>query len=157
MKRLLAIAILCLPLMAAEDTSKLVEASKEAKPKRKASKSKVITNKDVKNSKGKLTELPERPLPAGANETKGPSPLDLQDEQHRARMEAQKRLEDAAKNVADLEKKLEQVEQSYYEENDPKRRDEVIRMEFATTKGALEKARLELVGATDALNKIPKP
>lgn len=137
--------------LGAGDTSKLVEAGKENKAKRKASKSKVITNKDVKNSKGKLTELADKPLPPVDKKADTTETIEQQDARYRARLEAEERVDAAAKKVADLEKKLEDLERRYYEENDPIHRDEVILKKFVDTTAELEKARLELTEAA------PKP
>jgi hypothetical protein len=158
MKRLAIVVLaLTLPLAADTDTSRLVEASKKAKPKRKASTSKVITNKDVKNSKGKLIELAEKPLPPVEKKADGPSALQQQDERHKARLDAQDRVGAAAKRVTDLEKRLADIEQSYFEANDPNHRDSVIRKKFADARRDLEKARQELLAAAGTLDSIAKP
>jgi hypothetical protein len=159
MKRLLTAGIFCIAAtVVAADTSKLVDASKEAKPKRKASKSKVITNEDVKNSKGKIIELQEKPLPpVEKKKTDGPTTLQQQDERHRTRLEAEGRVDGAARKVAELEKELEQIEQSYFEEDDPDVRDAVIPKKFTETKRALDQARAALFEAAGELDRITKP
>ncbi|HUP50714.1 MAG TPA: hypothetical protein VNA04_18210 [Thermoanaerobaculia bacterium] len=129
-------------------TADLVAAAKEAKEKRKKSSTKPITNADVKNSKGKLIILPAR---EGADipdekEEQGLSPLAQQDLDRRLRIERMEERADAEKKVAALERELESLEQRYYEENDPDRRDKLIRKQFAATKKALEAARAELEG-----------
>ena len=145
---------------AGEDTgapSKLIEAAKEAKAKRKASTSKPITNKDVKKSKGKLIVLPEKPLPAGEKPDNGLSPMQEQDKRYQARLAAQDQVDEMAKKVSELEKKLEDLEQKYYEASDPNHRDDVIRKAFGETKRELDKARLDLFAAAQTLDGINKP
>ncbi len=132
----------------------LVETAKQTKAKRKTSSTKVITNKDVKKSKGKLIVLstPVGDKPAAPAETVGP--LEKQDARYRERKEAQERLDTAQKKVDGLQKELESIEQQYYEENDPNYRDQVIQKRFAQTKRQLEDARHVLADARDALKKI---
>jgi hypothetical protein len=155
-----AIAMLCVaacfstPIFAQEKTATtqdLVKAAKDAKAKRKQSSSKVITNKDVKTSKGKLIVLntPAAKTPAVKTETAGP--LEKQDATFRQRKEAQARIDVAQKKVDDLQKELDAIEQRYYEENDPTYRDQVIQQRFAQTKRQLDDARHELADARDAL------
>ncbi len=139
--------ILLIALLLLSDTTALVDASKNAKEKRKKSSTKVITNADVKKSKGKLAEKP------ATTSTAEPAPAESLTEKHEA--DRKKRLEtDAAKavldkQVADLEAKLAAVEQSYYEENDLNRRDTEIVRRFAHVKKQLEAAR----AAREALGK----
>jgi NAD-dependent DNA ligase len=68
--------------------------------------------------------------------------------QHTAEMKAaavaEKVQADATKKVADLEKELAAIEQSYYEENDPAYRDDVIKKKFEQKKTELETARAAL-------------
>ncbi len=135
-------------------TTSLVETAKQSKAKRKTSSTKVITNKDVKKSKGKLIVLstPAGDKPAAPAETVGP--LEKQDARYRQRKEAQERLDTAQKKVDGLQKELDSIEQRYYEENDPNYRDQVIQKRFAQTKRQLEDARHELADARDVLKKI---
>lgn len=132
----------------------LVETAKQTKARRKTSSTKVITNKDVKKSKGKLIVLstPVGDKPAAPTETTGP--LQKQDTKYRQRKEAQEHLDTTQKKVDGLQKELESIEQQYYEENDPNYRDQVIQKRFAQTKRQLEDARQELADARDALKKI---
>lgn len=158
MKRILILVILLAATASwAGDTSKLVEVGKANKPKRKASTTKVITDKDVKKSKGKLIVLPAKPLPPAAKPAAGPGAIAQQDARHHSRVEVQSRIDTATKNVSQLEKQLETTEQRYYEENDPSHRDDVIRNKFAETKRKLEGARKELADARDAMQRIDKP
>ena len=55
------------------------------------------------------------------------------------------------KKVADLDKSLNLIEQSFYAENDPNYRDDVIQKRFEQTKRQLGDARKELADARDAL------
>jgi len=141
-----------------KDTSKLVDTAKESKEKRKKSTSKVITNEDLKKSKGKLIELSEKDLPkVEPKKSDGPTMLQKQDAELKARREAEVRLAAAEKEVADLERDLVRVEQSYFEENDPNVRDTQITQRFADTKAKLEKARAELKLARAALEEPKNP
>ena len=159
MKRLVIMLAMWLATAAwAGDTSKLVETAKANKPKRKASTTKVITDKDVKKSKGKIIVLPEKPLPAAAKPADpGPDPIAQQDARHHARVELQDRIDTAAKNVARLEKQLETTEQRYYEENDPSYRDDVVRRKFTETRQKLEDARKELADFREAMQRLNRP
>ncbi|HSP17794.1 MAG TPA: hypothetical protein VLV78_23820 [Thermoanaerobaculia bacterium] len=138
---------------AAAPSPSLVETAKQSKAKRKTSTTKVITNKDVKKSKGKLIVLstPVDKKPAAPTETTGP--LQKQDANIRERNEAQERVTAAEKKVKGLQKELEALEQQYYQENDPNYRDHVIQQRFAQTKRQLEDAQHDLANARDTLKK----
>jgi len=146
------IAILLL-LATQTDTTAMVDAAKDAKAKRKKSTSKVITNEDVKKSKGKIVELSEKDLPKvdAKKTTTGPTMLEQQDAELKARHEAETRVAKVEKSVADLEQEMVRIEQSYFEENDPNVRDTVITRRFAETKSKLETAKQELEAARAAL------
>lgn len=139
------ILILILAMAAAGETKDLVEAAKEAKSKRKAPSTKVITNADVRKSTGKLIVLPAKPETA-VDEKAAPatSTLEQHDADYRARLELDEKLAAVAKKVAELERELEQIEYRYYEENDPDRRDQVIRQHFNEKRQQLEIARKQL-------------
>ena len=126
-------------------TKDLVAAAKEAKNKRKKPETKVLTNADVKKAKGTLIELKS---PAGEAAAESPevlpAPLELQDEQRRKRMELEAKIAEVEKTIGALERQLELIEQRYYEENDPDRRDKLIRPQFEEKKKELEGARAEL-------------
>ena len=148
------IAILLL-LATQSDTTALVDAAKDAKAKRKKSTSKVITNEDLKKSKGKIIQLSEKDLPKIEKKADGPTLLEKQAADRKLRDEVVVRLAAAEKAVVDLESEMVRIEQSYFEENEPNVRDTVIAQRFAETKTKLEKARLELAAARaahDALN-----
>ncbi|HET7437601.1 MAG TPA: hypothetical protein VFN10_23050 [Thermoanaerobaculia bacterium] len=118
----------------------LVAAAKANKAKRKASTTKVITNADVKKSKGTVIEL-KGDKPAAA--PLGPSSIEKQEAERRAREANAIRLDAATKKVAELEKQLAQLEQKYFEENDPDVRDRVIRKQFDDVKAQLDAVRQE--------------
>ena len=144
MKIVLPVAC-CLLFAFAQDQpdSELVAAAKKAKEGRVAIPRKVITNADVKKSKGKLIELPP-------GKTIAVAPLDQRTsiEKHDAAMKAaaaEERVDAAAQpKVAELEKELAAIEQDYYDENDPTFRDDVIRKKFEVKKRELDQARAAL-------------
>jgi hypothetical protein len=118
------------------ETEELVDAAKDAKARRKSPTSKVITNADVKKSKGKLIELPVKDLPV--EEKAAPVDRDLE---YRQRRELEEKIAVATAKVEELEKELRDLESRYYEENDPDRRDHVIRKRFEETQKQLNEAR----------------
>ena len=134
----------------------LVSAAKDAKGKRKQPSTKVLTNADVKKSKGKLIVLSskEEKPPESAKEVDPLTPLQRHDANHRERLLVDEKLRAAQTKVADLEKELLAIEQRYYEENDPDRRDRIIRVKFEETRKALEGARAELEAVR---SKDPEP
>ena len=134
-------------------TDDLVKAAKTAKAKRRQPTSKVLTNKDVKKSKGKLIVLDTR-TDKPVEKTDKTSPIEKQDAHIRARKEAQARVDTAQQKVDSLQKQLDEVEQRYYEENDPNYRDQVIQQKFGETRQRLDAARHELDSARDSLQKI---
>ena len=127
-------------------TKDLVSAAKDAKGKRKQPSTKVITNADVKKSKGKLIVLSsnEAKAPESAKEIDPLTPLQRHDANHRERLLVDEKMQAAQARVDELEKELLDVELRYYEENDPDRRDRIIRVKFEETRKALEEARSEL-------------
>jgi hypothetical protein len=144
----------------AEDPPKqtLADAAKAARVSRKKSKSRVITNADVKKAKGTLIERPETPLP----ETSGTTTVTV--EEHNAHLralhESDEKLAAARKKTAALEKELQRIEQLYYEENDPNQRDTVVKPRFEQTRRQLDAAQRELSDlrdAHDALERVGKP
>lgn len=124
------------------DTTALVEASKDAKSKRKTSTTKVITNADVKKSKGKVVQKPGTPAPATDTKPE-PTSLEKQAMERAARQIAEARLATAQKLVAELERELAAIETSYYETNDLDYRDKVLTKRFADVKARLDEARKE--------------
>ena len=131
-----------------KDSAMVKAAKSSGGPKRKSTK-KVITNDDVKRSKGKLITLPPKAGPA----TTAPGPvkgsLEKQDDQRRAQSVATERVSLAQAKVTDLEKELARLEQAYYEAADPNYRDTTIQTRFNQTKRQLDDARKELADARD--------
>jgi len=80
----------------------LIEAAKAAKAKRKKSDTKVITNKDVKKSKGKLIVLDKPAKEEPAAEGPKTSSLVQQDERYHARVLATEAVAAHEKKVASL-------------------------------------------------------
>ena len=120
---------LLLALAAADDS--LVDAAKAAKEKRKKSTTKVLTNADVKKSKGKVVTTPNV-----SDEPVKPEPT-LMEKHEAARAEEKGLAEKRAaseKLIAALEKELAAIEQSYYNENDLNYRDTVLVQRFNEVK-----------------------
>ena len=130
------ILALLLLLLAADDT--LVDAAKDAKAKRRKSTTKVLTNADVKKSKGKIATTPNV-----SGDPVKPEPTML--EKHTAAKAAEKALAEqrAASNtlIAGLAKELAAIEQSYYNTNDLNYRDTVLAKRFNEVKAKLDAAR----------------
>lgn len=147
MRRALLVAgcLLSVALLAQEQPPKdsdLVAAAKKAKAGRVAIPRKPITNADVKKAKGKLIELPGKATAETARPAVEQWTTEEKHQQARkATAAADKVQADATKKVADLEKELAAIEQSYYEENDPAYRDDVIRKKFDEKKQELAAAR----------------
>lgn len=137
-------------------SEEMVKAAKDAKEKRKKPQTRVITNKDVKKSKGKLIVL-EGTTPAETAKAPAPTSLEEQEKRRKARIAAAEVVSTAEKKVAGLERSVGELEQQYYQENDPNYRDEVIRDRFNQAKRQLDEARAELADARDALKKIENP
>ena len=135
--------------------SPLVQASKDNGGARKKKLRKVITNADVKKSKGKLIVLPAKPGEAVATVPGPPSKglLEQQNENRKARLNAERQLSEADGRVKSLEKELARIEQSYYDEADPSRRDSAIGPRFIQTKRQLDDARKQLADARDAYDR----
>lgn len=121
----------------------LVDAAKTAKAKRKKSTTRVITNTDVKKSKGKVAETTLAPLPT---DTAAPQPtlVERQQATRKAEGETAQKLSAAKEKVAALEKELADLETQYYEENDLNRRDTEIVRRFNDVKAKLDTARADL-------------
>jgi hypothetical protein len=140
--------------------SDLVKAAHASKAKKQASTKKPITNADLKKAKSKLIahEAPpvatETTASAAVTDTRGPIAKD--DERYRDRKAGEERVKILSEKVTELEKDLDRIEQSYYNENDPNERDTVIFKRFAQTKKQLEDARKELADARDGLDTVNK-
>lgn len=146
---LLPLVVLVLALAESGDKSSLVEASKDAKAKRKTSTTKVITNADVKKSKGVLIERKNAGLAAPVEKT--PTRTEKYEADRKARIAAEERLRLLNETIAQLQSEVAKIEQSYYEENDLNRRDTEIVKRFNETKKKLDEALAE----RDVL--LPKP
>jgi hypothetical protein len=123
------------------DTTALVEASKEAKAKKKTSTTKVITNADVKKSKGKLSERPASKAP---EEKPGPTLLEKQAAERTARLASEAKRAELQATIDALEKEVAALEASYFAANDLDYRDNVIAKQFAEKKTKLDAAKKEL-------------
>ena len=148
MKRLTMILLLLAATAHAED-SPLVKAAKAGGGPRKKSTRKVITNADVRKSRGKVKELPATKAQA-ATPVAPKSALKQQDERRKAADVAAKHVVAAQTKVTDLENELSRIEQRYYESNDPNDRDTTITSRFRQTRQQLDEARKELADARDA-------
>jgi hypothetical protein len=136
-------------------TKDLVAAAKEAKGKRKQPETKVITNADVKKSKGKLIVLSSKEQPPIDAKAVDPmTPLERHDADYRERVLVDEKVRQAQAKVDELEKELFDIESRYYEENDPDRRDRIIREKFNETKAALDAAKSHL---ESLIPKKPEP
>jgi hypothetical protein len=163
MKRL-AIALLIAAtasLAAAQEKpaeSPLVKASK-ASTRKKKKPTHVITNADLhavpsgKHATPKKT--PKKAVAEVAAVAEPEKPLN-EDQLLLARRAAGEKVASAEKHVSDLEHELARVEQDYYEENDPSRRDQSLAKRFEQTKKQLGDARAELTEARDALGKLAR-
>ena len=134
-------------------TRELVKRAAEAKAKRKKSSTKVITNKDVKKSKGKLIELPPSAQKPQPKVSTIPTAAE-QDAMYHDRKAADEHLDAAQKKVDELQKALDDIEQRYYEENDPNYRDNVLQQRFQQTRRQLEDAQQKLANARDTILKL---
>ncbi|HVG25531.1 MAG TPA: hypothetical protein VND45_15345 [Thermoanaerobaculia bacterium] len=131
--RLLALLLL---LAAADDT--LVDAAKAAKEKRRKSTTKVLTNADVKKSKGRIVTTPNV---SGAPVQREPTLLEKQAATRAADRAAEEKRAAADKLIASYEKELAAIEQSYYNTNDLDYRDTVLVQRFNDVKAKLDAAR----------------
>lgn len=119
---------------------------------------KVITNKDVKKSKGKIATTSPKPLPA-ATEPTAPDQRTMTEvatAHNKSVREADDRVAAAKVKFDALEKDLSAIEQSYYQEKDLNVRDTVIQQRFAQAKRQLDAARKELADARDAREALTK-
>ena len=137
--KLVLIALIVASLQS--DTTALVEASKEAKAKKKTSTTKVITNADVKKSKGKLVERPGTKAPEVKPE---PTLMEKQAAERTARLASEAKRAELQATVAALEKEVAALEASYFATNDLDYRDNVIAKRFAEKKTKLDAAKKEL-------------
>lgn len=144
MKMPALILTLCLGTAALAFAGDLADAAKGQKSKRQKSTSKVITNSDVKKSKGKISETPN--VSTGPI-VKEPTLTEKHDARRAAEKAAAERGAEHEKLVAQLEKELAAIEQQYYGENDLNHRDTVIAKKFNEVKAQLEELRNAAVPA----------
>ena len=137
MRSLALILALCLGTAAL--AGDLTNAAKGAKAKRKKSTSKVITNADVKKSRGKIAETPN----LAPTVEKQPTLTEKHEAQKAADKVANEARVKQEQLIAQLEKELAALEQQYYEENDLNRRDTVIVRKFNDVKAKLDAARAQ--------------
>ena len=150
--KLVLLAVLIAALQS--DTTALVEASKAAKAKKKTGTTKVITNADVKKSKGKLIE---NRTPATQTEAKQePGLVEQAAAKRLARIAAEERLAAAEKAFAEAEKEVAAIEASYYETNDLDYRDKVIAGKFVEAKSKLDLAKKNLEAAKQSGSSDPR-
>jgi hypothetical protein len=154
MKTFFALMFCVAAAIAVADDSPLVKAAKSnGGPKRRTTK-KVITNDDVKKSKGRLVDLPTKPAPVATAAGPVKGSLAKQDDQRRGQAVASQRVAIAQAKVNDLEKELLRLEQAYYEAGDPNYRDTQIQDRFNQTKRQLDGARKELADARDGETRV---
>jgi len=147
------IVTICAAIAVSADDSPLVKAAKASGGPKKKTHKKVITNADVKTSKGNLVVLLPKPGQAAAPaDNRGP--LEKQADDRRARSEADLHIAAAQKKVDELQKELRRIEDAYYAENDPNYRDSTIEQRFNQTRKQLDDARKELADARDTRTKL---
>ena len=120
---------------------------------------KVITNADVKKTKGKIATSTPKPIPAVSADHTVADPrgiMEMAEADAKARKAADDRIAAAKTKFDSLEKDLAAIEQAYYQERDPNVRDTVIQQRFAQTKRQLEAARKELADARDVRDSLAK-
>ena len=140
-----AVVILLVALaQQSDDPTALVEASKEAKAKRKTSTTKVITNADVARTKGKVVQRKGVPVKV----TRPATLMEKYEAERKERLEREAKLKTLDETIAVLSREVARLEQSYYEENDFEIRDGEIARRFAETKTKLDAALAERAALT---------
>jgi hypothetical protein len=119
----------------------LVATAKASKAKRKKSTTKVITNADVKKSKGKIIQKGALPP---LDENRKPGLLEQQATARKARLENTGQVAKLEQTIATLQAELTAIERAYFEENDANVRDRAIVRRFTDTKTRLDAAKQEL-------------
>lgn len=141
MRRLsLAVILIACGALVALASDDVVQTAKDAKAKRRKSTSKVITNSDVKKSRGKVGAT----IVAAAPVKPEPTLIETHRASRAALAETAARKALAEVLVANLEKELRGIEQLYYEESDLHRRDTEIVRRFNDVRSRLDIARDEL-------------
>lgn len=140
---------------AAGDTQALVETAKASKEKKKKSTTKVITNADVKKSKGAVGVTKTAAAPVVV--VPGKSLAEQYESSYHERHAREEQLAAATKTVSELERELTAIEQSYYDENDLEKRDGDIVRRFNEVKSKLDAARkvLDVLAAPEKTTDPP--
>jgi hypothetical protein len=141
MRRLVCSLLLCaVAALSGRADDALVEASKAAKAKRKKSTAKVITDADVKKSKGVLIDSTtlQKPLEPAAL-----TPEETFRADRKAREQALVQIAALDTQRAELEAEAALIEQSYYDENNLSRRDTEVVQRFSDVKARLESVKAQ--------------
>jgi hypothetical protein len=131
--KILALALLLLT------TSDVVDVARTAKAKRRKSTTRVLTNTDVKKSKGTVVQTSAKPAPIEGQPE--PTLVEQQEAMRRANAVYDAKYKAAKSAVDELEKELAEIEQAYYDENDLDRRDGEMVRRFDATRKKLDAAR----------------
>jgi hypothetical protein len=115
----------------------------EAKPKRRKPTGKVITNADVKKSKGTLIENKNAAAPAPVEKT--PGMVELHEAARKTRIEHTEKVAALEAKLALFEAELVKLERAYFEENDPATRDGAIAKRFDVVRADRDAVKSELV------------
>jgi len=142
-----------------ENESPLVKAARESKARRDGGeKSRItITNEDVEKSGGKLiqsTNKPLDPLPSSKPTSDEMRQVAAENAKAARREELQAQILKHQTTVRDLEKELRRIEETYYNEDDPDYREDVLAQNFEETRDQLEAARKDLAAARKALASV---
>lgn len=141
-----------------DESKPLVDAARDAKARRKTSKTRVITNEDVKKAKGKLIELPASKTAAPEAKPVDPlGPLARHETVLRERRAAREKLAAAEAVLSAAEVDLVRAEQAYFDVNDPNYRDTVLTKRFESAKAARDKALAERDAARVAAEAFDAP
>lgn len=140
----------------APNESPLVRAARESKARREeGEKSRItITNEDVEKSGGKLiqtTTKPLEPLPSSTPSAEEMRQVAAENARSERRADLQAQVARHQKTVTELEKELRRIEETYYNEDDPDYREDVLATSFEDTKKQLDEARKQLAAARKAL------
>jgi len=135
--------------------SPLVKAAQDAAAKRGTKTRLTINDKDVKKSAGKLIETTSKPLPPVTNQApetdkRELAPKAAPNPAPPAQKAVEERVGKLTKEVESLEAELRRTEETYYDEDDPDFREDVIEKKFNETKAKLERARQDLDAARAA-------
>ncbi len=133
----------------------VIEQAREGKAKRKSGTTRVLTNEDVKKSKGRIIER-KADGTAPAAIPSGPSTLETQAAKRTRALQLEERRIDLQKAVGALEKDLAAIEQSYYDESDLDKRDGAVVRRFEDVKKQLDAAREALAAVLKEIEPPPQ-